>query len=216
VPRSRRSTPSGRRRASWPPRARRWPTAPTSPKWGTSSPSCRWRVWRPLLARRLPTSTPWRWTPSVSSRRATPRSTRPSRSVLRGTGPAAATVTPSLFHHRFLKSNSGDRFFKADDAHPGGPSEHRAAVPDGGQDALHPGLAVASGVRHQLLHRQVQEEILCILWKVKFFFFFTLYLDFCFCFTEQKNVTKHRKWQQQKGRVKELKVENIYWEVDCG
>lgn len=45
--------------------------------------------------------------------------------------------------------------FQANNTNPGGPSEHSKAVPNGGQDALYPGLAVTSRVWHQLLYCQV-------------------------------------------------------------
>lgn len=54
----------------------------------------------------------------------------------------------------FSKSASGD-FFQADSTNLGGPSEHSTAVPNGSQDALHPGLAVTPRVWYQLLHCQV-------------------------------------------------------------
>lgn len=45
-------------------------------------------------------------------------------------------------------------------AHPGGPPERGADEPDRSQDEIHPGVAVAAGVRHHALHRQVS-ELLC-------------------------------------------------------
>lgn len=67
--------------------------------------------------------------------------------------PTTINVASLLLLHLFVDS-------EAHSSNPGGSSEHRPALADGGKDEVYPGLAVAPRVWNQLLHRQVLKAYL--------------------------------------------------------
>lgn len=144
---------SGKLHVSSLPKARQWRTALTKQKWSTFNLFCKWRTWRPLLVNQLLTSKRWIWTPSVLFRHDTQRNTRPNRFVL---GSSYFTLPTAIFFFKYYYLICLWFLHQADRTYPRGTPKHSTAVPGGGQDALHPSMAITPRVWYQILHCQVR------------------------------------------------------------
>lgn len=144
------STLSGKLHVSSLPKARQWRTALTKQKWSTFNLFCKWRTWRPLLVKQLPTLKRWKWMRSVLFLHDTPRNTRPNRFVI------LYFADSYLFFFKYYYLICLWFLHQADRAYPRGTPKHSTAVSGGGQDALHPSMAITPRVWYQILHCQVR------------------------------------------------------------